>query len=59
MMSVVWLASLNAPAAQLLFDNFSSTNTSMWGYSNAGATNLAVSITNGNLLSRTTTTGAG
>ena len=56
MMSVVWLASLNAPAAQLLFDNFSSTNTSMWGYSNTGG--AALSITNGNLFPRTTTTGA-
>lgn len=55
-MSVVWLASLNAPAAQLLFDNFSSTNTSMWGYSNTGG--AALSITNGNLFPRTTTTGA-
>ena len=46
MMSVVWLASLNAPAAQLLFDNFSSTNTSLWSSSTTGSNPV---ITNGNL----------
>ena len=56
MTSVVLLGSLNAPAAQLFFDNFSSTNTSLWGYSNTSG--AALSITNGNLFPRTTSTGA-